>query len=550
MAVGPGTEWLRNVRSSPWGWTFAAFLLVALLSVPILVVAAGALRPAGGSWEHIARNLLPEYVRNTAILAVAAGGLALAIGLGCAWLVSMCEFPLRRFFRWALVLPLAVPAYMAAYTYAGIFDVTGPAQRIVRMVVPGAQDSYYYWHVMRIEVVAVIFGLVFYPYVFLLTRALLEQRSGRVLEAARMLGRGPWSIFMRIAVPLARPALSAGLALVLMEILNDYGAVSYFGVTTFTTGIFRAWFSLGDLDTAIRLSASLMVMVLLLLGLERWHRGSARYDEGSVNARAAARYSLRGVSAFAAMICCALPLFFGFILPVLQLVLWTMQLGARALNVELLQLAWNSFALALGAAVLCVLTAVIVAYASRLDQSPLTRSVSKVALLGYSIPGAVIAVGVLIAVLWAGRLLGGTGTALVTGSATALVFGYMVRFMAVGYLSVESGFARVGPSLQAAARVLGSAPLRTLLRVEIPLLRRALFAAVTLVFIDVLKELPLTLILRPFNFDTLATRAFQLASDEQVAQSAPAALLVIGTASVVVLILQTAFSKETSGDRT
>lgn len=550
MAVGLDAEWLRNVRSSPWGWTFAAILLVALLSVPILVVAAGALRPAGDSWGHIARNLLPEYLRNTAILSVAAGSLALVIGLGSAWLVSMCEFPLRRFFRWSLVLPLAVPAYMAAYTYAGIFDVTGPAQRIVRMVVPGTRDSFYYWHVMRIEVVAVIFGLVFYPYVFLLTRALLEQRSGRVLEAARMLGRGPWSIFMRIAVPLARPALSAGLALVLMEILNDYGAVSYFGVTTFTTGIFRAWFSLGDLDTAVRLSVSLMVVVLLLLGLERWHRGSARYDEGSVNARAAARYRLSGLAAFGAIVFCALPLFFGFILPVLQLLLWTVQLGARSLNAELLQLAWNSLALALGAALLCVLAAVIVAYASRLDQSPITRSLSKIALLGYSIPGAVIAVGVLIAVLSVGRMLGGTGTLLVTGSVGALLFGYMVRFMAVGYLSVESGFARVGPSLQAASRVLGAAPLRTLLMVELPLLRRALFAAVTLVFIDVLKELPLTLILRPFNFDTLATRAFQLASDEQVAQSAPAALLVILTASVVVLVLQTAFSKETAGDRT
>jgi len=524
-------------------------LLVALLSIPILVVAVGAFRPAGDTWDHIAQNLLPEYLRNTAMLAVAAGSLALVLGLGSAWLVSMCDFPLRRLFRWALVLPLAVPAYMAAYTYAGMFDVTGPVQQVVRQVVPGAADSFVYWHVMRIEVVALIFGLVFYPYVFLLARALLEQRSGRMLEAARLLGRGPWSVFFRVAVPLARPALSAGLALVLMEILNDYGAVAYYGVTTFTTGIFRAWFSLGDLDTAIRLSAILMTAVLLLLGLERWQRGSARYDEGGASSRPAARYRLRGFAAAAAFAFCAMPLLFGFILPVLQLGLWTIQVAPVMAYGELFSLARNSFLLALGAAVLCVVVAVVIAYAARLDRSAITRSASKLALLGYSIPGAVIAVGVLVAVLSLGRALGGSGAMLVTGSVAALVFGYTVRFMAVGYLSVESGFARVGPSLQAASRVLGSAPLRTLLRVEMPLLRRALLAAVTLVFIDVLKELPLTLILRPFNFDTLATRAFQLASDEQLAQSAPAALLVIGTAAVVVVLLQTAFEREVAGDR-
>lgn len=519
-----------------------------LLALPIVVIAAGALRPVGDAWGHIAGTLLPEYLANTAMLAAAAGALALVIGLGTAWLVALCDFPMRRHFRWALVLPLAVPAYMAAYAYAGMFDVTGPVQQAVRRAVPGAGDAFLHWHVMRIEVVAAIFGLVFYPYVFLLARAVLEQRSGRMLEAARLLGRGPWSVFFHVAMPLARPALAAGLALVLMEILNDYGAVTYFGVTTFTTGIFRAWFSLGDLDTAIRLSTILMMVVLLVLGLERWQRGGARYDEGGAAMRPAARYRLRGAPAAAAFAFCALPLLLGFILPVAQLALWAWELGAPA-DPELLVLARNSFVLAAVAALLCVVVAVVIVYAARLDRTPLTRSAGKLALLGYSVPGAVIAVGVLVAVLAAGRAMGGSGTTLVTGSVAALLFGYVVRFMAVGYLSVESGFARVGASLQAASRVLGATPLRTLLRIELPLLRRALLAAVTLVFIDVIKELPLTLILRPFNFDTLATRAFQLASDEQVAQSAPAALLVIGTATVVVLLLQTTLAREVAVDR-
>lgn len=543
MEVVARRSWFPDVRSLSLGWTSAALLLVAVLSIPLGVVVIGALRPAGEAWEHIATTLLPEYLRHTAVLTLGAGGLALVLGGGAAWFVAMCDFPLRGFFRWALVLPLAVPAYMAAYAYAGMLDVTGPVQRILRQVVPGMEDAFLYWHVMRIEVVAVIFGVVLYPYIYLLTRSLLEQRSGRVLEAARLLGRGPWTVFFRVALPLARPALAAGLALVLMEILNDYGAVTYYGVTTFTTGIFRSWFSLGDLDTAIRLSAILMLFVFVILGLERWQRGSARYDDGA-NAIPAARYQLKGLSAAGAFVFCGLPLLLGFALPVAQLGAWAVGIVPEAGAPGLFGLAMNSFLLALGAAILCVTIAVVIAYAARLDRSPLTRSAGKIALLGYSIPGAVIAVGVLVSVLAVSRQLGEFGGVLLTGSVVALVFGYAVRFMAVGFLSVESGFARVGQNLPAASRVMGVPPLRTLLRVELPLLRRSLLAAVTLVFIDVLKELPLTLILRPFNFDTLATRAFQLASDEQLAQSAPAALLVIGTAALVVGVLHTAFEQE------
>ena len=534
---------MAGIRSLPWGWITAALLLVAVLTLPILVVAAGVVRPAGESWAHIAQHLLPEYLANTAVLTATAGGLALVLGVGCAWLVTMCDFPLRRHFRWALVLPLAVPAYMAAYAYAGMLDVSGPVQQVVRALTPGGHDAFLYWHVMRIEVVALIFGLVFYPYVYLLTRSLLENRSGRILEAARLLGHGPWSVFLRVAVPLARPAAFAGLALVLMEILNDYGAVTYYGVTTFTTGIFRAWFALGDLDTAIRLSAVLMVVVLATLWFERWQRGAARYDD-SASARPAARYELRGGAALLAVAFCSAPILFGFLLPVAQLVLWTLQLGAAAADRELFVLARNSFLLALGAAALCVVVAAVLVYAARLDRSAVTRSAGKIALLGYSVPGAVIAVGVLVTVLAVGRMTGISGTALVTGSVAALVFGYLVRFMAVAFLSVEAGFTRLGPGLQEAARMLGSSPLGTLLRVELPLLRRALLAAATLVFVDVLKELPLTLILRPFNFDTLATRSFQLASDEQLAHSAPAALVVIVTATIVVALLQTMFEED------
>ena len=543
MEVAVRRAWLPSLRGLSWSWTPAALLLVLVLSIPLIVVAAGALRPAGEAWDHVATTLLPQYMANTAVLTAAAGALALVFGVGCAWLVVMCDFPGRGIFRWALVLPLAVPAYMAGFTYAGMLDVTGPVQRVIRAVVPGMGDAFLYWDVMRIEVLALIFGVVLYPYIFLLARALFEFRSGPALEAARMLGRGPWSVFFRVALPLARPAVVAGLALVLMEILNDYGAVSYYGITTFTTGIFRSWFSLGDLDSAIRLSAILMVVVLAVLGFERWQRGEAKYDSAAAG-RPVSRYALRRPMAAAAIAFCALPLVLGFLLPVAQLSMWSWRVLPELADANFVGLAMNSFLLAAGASLICVIVAVVIAYAARLDRSPVTRTASKLALLGYSIPGAVVAVGVLVAVLAVGRMVEGGAALLVTGSVIALMFGYTVRFMAVGYLSVEAGFTRIGENMSAASRVLGAKPMRTLLRVELPLLRRSLIAAGTLVFIDVLKELPLTLILRPFNFDTLATRSYQLAADEQLAHSAPAALLVILTASIVVGVLHRTFEEE------
>ncbi len=525
----------------PWGWMAAAILLVGAVATPVVTVVVSALGPSGGAWSHIASNLLPEYLAHTAVLGAIAGGVALVLGVGSAWLVTMCEFPGRRHFRWALVLPLAVPAYIAAFTYAGMVDVTGPLQRAIRAFVPGASDVYLNWNVMRIEVVAVIFGLVLYPYVYLPVRALLEWRAGAALEAARLLGREPRDVFLRVALPLARPAVAGGMALVMMEVLNDYGAVAYYGVTTFTTGIFRAWFSLGDLDSAVRLAVVLLVVVAVVLALERWQRGGARYHEDGP-ARTVGRYRLDGRSAAAATAFCSAPLALGFGLPVTMLAWWSARTAPEVVDAGFLRLALHSFGLAGGAGALAVAVALVLCYAGHLDRTRLTRSIARVAVLGYSVPGAVIAVGVLLVTLVVDRgITGGEAALVFTGSLTALVFAYVVRFMAVAYLPTEAGFERVGREPGEAAHTLGASPLRALIRVEIPLLRGALLAAATLVVIDVLKELPITLILRPFDFDTLATRAFQLASDEQVAEAAPAALLVILAATGVAFVLHRTF---------
>lgn len=550
MAVSR-TRWLStSVRSLPAGWTAAAILVVAVLAGPILTVAGAALEPAAGVWDHVTGTLLPTYLANTAVLVAGATGLALLFGVGCAWLVAVCDFPGRRLFRTALVLPLAVPAYMAAYTYAEMLGVTGPIQALVRRVVPGLEDAFLYWDVMRIEVVAAIFGLVLYPYVYLPARALFEGRLGNVRDAARLLGSGPVGVFFRVGLPLARPAVAGGTALVIMEVLNDYGAVSYYGVPTLTTGIFRSWFSLGDMDTAVRLSAVLMLGAFLVLLLERVQRGSARYDVEGEGGRGT-RYRLPGLRGAAAAGFCATPILLGLVIPLIQLLFWSVRSAPDIVDADFLGMALNSIGLAAGSGVLAVALAVLLTYAAQLDRTPLTSAVSRIAVLGYSVPGAVIAVGVLVSVLALDRAITSGGTTLIlSGTVVALVYGYMVRFMAVGYLPVEAGFERIGRTLADASRTLGSTPLRTLLRIELPLLKGPLLAAATLVTVDVLKELPLTLILRPFDFDTLATRAFQLASDEQVVESAPSALLVILIASGAVFALHRAFGAAEAGDRT
>lgn len=490
-------------------------------------------------------TVLSDYVRNTLILLVAVGAISLAVGVGTAWLVETSSFPGRRFFEWGLILPLAVPAFVAAYTYRGMFDVTGPVQGLLRRLVPGLEGAFLYLDVAGMGPVILIFALVLYPYVYLTARASFARQSASLLEASRLLGGSHLSSFLRIGVPMARPAVAAGITLVLLEVLNDYGAVIYYGVPTFTTGIFRAWFGLGDLDAALRLSASLVVVVLLVLVLERLQRGGARFDEPGSGGGPARRRRLEGAGKWAACLACALPILLGFVVPVLQLGYWAVRSAPEVLDAAFVRLAGNSFALAAGVAGVCVALGVLVAYAVRLHRGRLSDLLSRVAVLGYSIPGAVIAVGVLFLVQGmdgAAAGLPGLGSGAVTRvvlsvTVLALVYGYAVRFMAIGFSTIESGFERVCGRQDEAARTLGASPSVTLFRVDLPLLRGTLAAAAILVFVDVVKELPITLVLRPFDFDTLATTAFQMAMDEQIVESASAALLLIGTGALPVAFL-------------
>ncbi len=526
-------------------WTISTLVVVALVLLPIASIVLGVFGESSDTWRHLASTVLVEYLVNSAVLVVGVGALTLITGVGTAWLVTTCQFPGRRLFETALILPLAIPTYIVAYTYAEILSHTGPVQSMLQLVLDPATTAGLRTGLMSLTGTTVILALVLYPYVYIITRASFLKQSGGILETSRIMGKSAWASFFQVALPMARPAVVAGVTLVLMEVLNEYGAVKYFGVSTFTTGIFRAWFSLGDAPAAIRLSACLLTFVFVLILLERAQRGRARFDQGSATYRPVVPFQLQGSRAWAATLLCGLPVLLGFVFPVLQLVSWSVDAAPMALDGRFVALALNSFGLALAAALLAVLVAILIVYSVRLSPTPFLRLASRASSLGYSIPGAVIAVGVLVPFIWLDRqiagmaqgLLGTSVGLLLTGTVAALVFAYVVRFLAVALNPVDSGFERICGNLDETSRSLGSPPMRTLLRVDIPLLKATLVSAGLLVFVDVLKELPLTLILRPFDFDTLATRAFQLAMDEQVVESALPALLIVMVGTIPVIIL-------------
>ena len=520
-------------------------LVAALVALPVTTVALHVFLPDEGAWRHIAQVLLPDYIRNTLVLVTGTALGVLAFGLTSAWLVAVCRFPGRRIFEWALVLPLAFPAYVIAYTYTDLLQVSGPVQTFIRDLTGWSARDYWFPPIRSLGGAIAMLSLVLYPYVYLLGRAAFVQQSSGILEAARTLGHGPWGAFLKVALPMARPALVAGVLLALMETLADFGTVAYFGVPVFTTGIYRAWFSLGDPVSAAKLSAVLLAFVFILVALERWNRGSMRFHQVGAPAAERKPYQLEGWHAALAVIACSIPLFFGFLLPGARLA-WLAWIGGDAqFGARYLRLLWNSVSLAGISAIVAVTAAVIVGYGLRLSPGAPMRLVHRISGLGYAIPGSVIAVGVLIPLAAADRGLrswmvswfGIEPGLILTGGILGLVFAYVARFLAVSLQSVDAGLARITPAMDDAARALGDGPSRTLRRVHMPILRANLLTAGLIVFVDVMKELPATLILRPFDFDTLAVQAYRLAADERLAEASTASLAIVLAGLIPVIIL-------------
>ena len=526
-----------------------AILIAALLALPVVSVLASFLVATGDTWAHLASTALQRYVVNTVVLLLLVTGGVVSIGVVSAWLVTTYRFPGRDLLEWALLLPVAMPAYVMAYAYTDWLQFTGPVQSALRAATGWQAREYWFPEVRSLPGAAVMLSFALYPYVYLVARTAFQDLSRSAIEAGRLAGYGALGAFARVAVPLARPAIAAGTALALMETLADFGTVSYFAVEVFTTGIFKAWLSMGDSTAAAQLSSCLLVFVALLLALERANRGRAAYH--GLAPRHARTHRLHGGAALLALVACAAPVAFGFALPALLLgsLAWQETLPAARLAALLA----NSFSIAALTALIAVAAALVMAYAARLTRNPLVNGANRLAGLGYAVPGAVIAVGVLMPLGrldnalagWLEATFGWRTGLLLTGTIAALVYAYLVRLLAVSLQTTNAGLARITPSMDDAARSLGAAPGAALARVHVPLLAPSLATAALLVFVDTLKELPATLALRPFNFDTLAVEAYNLAKDERLAEAAAPSLAIVAAGLLPVIYVSKRYFQAT-----
>jgi len=522
-------------------WALLSLVFILLIIAPNVNILINAFQEGNENWQHIKDYLLKDYIINSLILIVFTGIFTIFIGTSLSWIISIYDFPLRNFFKWGLVLPLAIPPYIAAYTYNGLFNYTGVLQSFLRNSLDMKVNQVYF-DIMSIQGAIFIFTMFLYPYVYIITRSFLEKQSAALVENSRLLGRNSLEIFFCIILPISRTAIVGGVSLVVLEVLNDFGLVKYFGIPTFSTAIFKTWFAMGDTDSAIKLSAMLMFLVLAILLLENIFRGRKKYSYTTSKVTPLKPQKLTGIQALGAMAYCLIIFSFGFMVPLLQLIHWSTLTYKKILNIEFWQLMINSLSVALSASVLIIIIAVVIANYCRISEGVIAKIYSKVTTLGYSIPGAVIAMGVIVFfvaidknLFWFYRLLNGQPSKLIlTTSIFMLIFAYTIRFLAIGYNSIQAGFEKVGKTFFEASRTLGMNVTQTFFKVDFIMLRSAIVSGFILVFIDILKELPLTIILRPFNFNTLATKAFEYANNEMIHEAAIPSIIIIiiSTASI------------------
>ena len=529
------------------GWIFASVVIAAIVLAPVVALVAIAAQGSGDLWPHLARYVLPQAVRDTSLLLAGVGAITIVVGVGTAWLVATCRFPGRALFDWALLLPLAVPTYIVAFAYLDVLHPLGPIQTFARAVL-GIDDPRGFWlpEVRSLPGAIVLLGFVLYPYVYLATRALFLMQSAPVLEVARTLSASGTRTFFRVALPLARPAIVVGATLAMLEALNDIGASEFLGVRTFTVSIYATWLNRSSLPGAAQIALVMLAAVIALVLLERWGRRRQRFTGGARRTHPPSPAELGGLAALGAFVSCLMPILIGFVIPTAHLAhqAWT-RVSLFGLSPHLLIEARNSIGFAAVATVIAIIFGMVLAYSVRLDRSGVAATAARIASIGYAIPGTVLAVGLLTPLATfdnvvdtaAGRFFGVSTGLLISGSGAALVLAYVIRFLAISAGGVEAGFAKIPSSFDGAARSLGETASGTVRRIHLPLLSPALGAAAILVFVDCMKELPATLLLRPFGFETLATHIYAEASRGSYEDGAVAALLIVlvGLGPVVLL---------------
>ncbi len=543
------------VRLDPW--VLIALLIGALIALPLGSILLTAFGPNtqtdSGVWAHLVSTVLWDYVSNTILLMTGVGIGTILLGTSTAWLVTMYRFPGRRILSWALLLPLAVPGYILAFVITDQLEYAGAVQSALRAWFGwnSAQD-YRFPEIRSLGGAVIVLSLVLYPYVYLLARASFVEQGTALFEAGRCLGKGALSAFMSVALPLARPAIVVGASLALMETLNEYGTVDFFAVPTLTAGIFDVWLNMDRIRGAAQLASMLAAFALCLVALERISRRGRRFHDTTRRGRPPLSSTpLRGAAGILACLWCAAPVILGFGLPALVLGGYALDFYAETLKADYLGIVGNSVFLAAWAALLTAAVGVALAYGVRLSSSRPVKSLAEFATVGYAIPGAVLAVGIVVPLGYIDRALALAGTQylgmssvglLLGGTVVSLIIGYMVRFMALGYRTVDAGLVRITPNIEGAARTLGASPWRSLTEVHFPLLRPSVLTAALLVFVDTMKELPLTLILRPFNYDTLATFVYRYASDELLEECALGALTIVAAGIVPIVLMSRAIA--------
>lgn len=522
------------------GWQSAALCLAALASVPLLVLLASFLTPEREIWRHLSEHVLTGLATNTLALLLCVLPFTALLGVGLAWLTGACEYPGRKFFTWALTLPFAIPPYVFAFVYLGFFDFSGPVQTMLR----GWFPSMGFIEVRNVFGVSAILSLAFYPYVYLLCRSAFLTQGKTAMEAARTLGLSPWKAFFKVSLPMARPWIAAGLMLVCMESLADFGAVAIFNYDTFTTAIYKAWFGLFSLKAASQLSSLLVLFVLIILTIEQRLRNRLRFTQAGRHSGKGHRLQLHGFAAWGAFCLSALVFTLAFALPCLQLAAWAW----KAFSPEILryaELAQNTLTLGLITALATTAASVMLAYARRTAPGRTMNWATRAATLGYAMPGTVLAVGVFIPAAWldntmldmVAHLTGWELGPFIQGSLGLLITAYAIRFLAAGFGSADSAMQRITPSVIEAARTLGCHGTALLRRIYLPMTRTGLFTAAILVLVDVMKEMPVTLMMRPFGWDTLAVKIYEFTSEGEWEQAAIPALFLILAGLVPVILL-------------
>ncbi len=533
-------------------WFILSTIFVLLIILPNLEIIFYLFKPVNDTWIHIKTYLLKDYIITTFKLCLFVGVFSVSIGVTTAYLITVYEFPFRGFFRWAMILPLSIPPYVAAYTYSGLLSYTGNIQVFLRNTLKVSNSNWGVFNILSETGAIFIFTMFLFPYAYMIVYSYFKKESATLIESSRLLGKNGIETFFKVVLPHAHIVIIASLSLILLEVLSDYGVVSYFGVQTLSTAIFTSWFSFADSVAALRLAGLLLMSVFAIITLEKILRGRKKYTLSSTKIRPITRKEVRGVKKVLIPLYCFIVLSFGFFIPTLQLIEWAIYSYKEVLNFKLLVMIRNSIFVSVVASLVIISMAVIIANYTRIAQNKCSLLYSKITLLGYSIPGTVVAITVILFfnsvdrnMLWFYKIFNeNTKTLILSTSIVMLLFAYTIRFLGVGFQSIEGGFEKVGKKFYEASKTLGHSTVRTFFLVDLPMLKPAIISAFSLVFVDIIKELPLTLLLRPFNFDTLATKVFTYAHDELIISASIPSLFIIAVALIAIFLINKTIDRE------